>query len=52
MAKSKVKIREGLKVSPKKAAKMRKKPGGSNVGEYKSLSKSKFAGPAGAAPGE
>jgi hypothetical protein len=50
MAKSKVKIRKGLKVSPKKAAKMRKKPGGSNVGEYKNLPASDFAGPAGGAP--
>lgn len=50
MAKSKVKIREGLKVTPKKTAKMRKKPGGSNVGEYKNLSQSQFAGPKGGAP--
>lgn len=50
MTKSKVKIRKGLKVTPKKAAKMRKKPGGSNVGEYKNLPASEFAGPKGGAP--
>ena len=30
--------------------KARKKPGGSNVGEYKRVKKSSFAGPAGGAP--
>lgn len=44
------KIGKGLKVSAKKKAKMRKKPGGSNVGEYKNVKKGSFCGPAGGAP--
>jgi hypothetical protein len=32
------------------ASSARKKPGGSNVGKYKGLPKSDFAGPAGGAP--
>jgi len=45
-----VKIGKGMKVSRKKERKMEKKPGGSNVGEYKNVKKSDFAGPAGGAP--
>lgn len=46
----KVAIARGVKVSKAKEKKMEKKPGGSNVGEYKNVSKSKFAGPSGGAP--
>ena len=45
-----VKIGKGMKVSRAKEKKMEKKPGGSNVGEYKNVSKGEFAGPAGGAP--
>lgn len=48
--KEKVKIRKGLKVPRGKEKKMSEKPGGSNVGEYKNLPKSDFAGPKGGAP--
>lgn len=44
------KITKKIDVSKKKKAAMRKKPGGSNVGEYKRLSKKEFAGPSGGAP--
>lgn len=37
------------KLSPK-VRKARKKPGGSNVGEYKNVKKKNFCGPAGGAP--
>lgn len=33
-----------------KVSELRKKPGGSNVGKYKGVQKSEFAGPAGGAP--
>ena len=46
----KVTIAKGVEVPKGKAAKMRKKPGGSNVGEYKSVTKKEFAGPKGGAP--
>ena len=46
----KVKITKNKSVPPKKAASMRKKPGGSNVGEYKGLPKKAFAGPKGGSP--
>lgn len=46
----KVTVAKGLKESPKKVAKARKKPGGSNVGEYKKVSKGDFCGPSGGAP--
>ena len=46
----KVTIGKGMKVSRGKEAKMQKKPGGSNVGEYKNVSKKDFAGKAGGAP--
>jgi len=45
-----VKIGKGMKVSRQKEREMEKRPGGSNVGEYKSVSKKEFAGPAGGAP--
>lgn len=37
------------KISPK-VRKARKKPGGSNVGEYKNVKKKNFCGPSGGAP--
>ncbi len=46
----KVEIGKGMKVPKKKATKMREKPGGSNVGKYKNVSKKEFAGTAGGAP--
>lgn len=45
-----VKIAKNLKESKKKVTQARKKPGGSNVGEYKGVKKSEFAGPSGGAP--
>lgn len=39
-----------MKISRGKEAKLNKKPGGSNVGEYKTVSKKDFAGPSGGAP--
>ena len=45
-----VKIGKGMEVPAAKARKMRKKPGGSNVGKYKSVPKKDFAGPSGGAP--
>lgn len=46
----KVSIGKGMKVSKAKEKKMEKKPGGSNVGEYKSVGKKDFAGPKGGSP--
>ena len=46
----KVTIGKGMKVSRGQEAKMERKPGGSNVGEYKKVSKGEFAGPKGGAP--
>jgi hypothetical protein len=43
----KVKVAEGVKLSPKKIAKKRKKPGSSNVGKYKDVSPKSFCGKAG-----
>lgn len=45
-----VKIAKNVKVSKKREKAMEEKPGGSNVGEYKSVRKKNFAGPAGGAP--
>lgn len=45
-----VKIGKGMKVSKAKEKSMEKKPGGSNVGDYKNVNKSDFAGPKGGAP--
>lgn len=50
MVKKKVTIAKGVKIPKKKAEKMRKKPGGSNVGEYKGVSKKSFCGPSGGSP--
>lgn len=44
------KIGKGMKVSRGEESKMHKRPGGSNVGKYKNVSKSEFAGPKGGAP--
>lgn len=46
----KVTIGKGMKVPRGKESKMQKKAGGSNVGEYKNVSKGSFAGPRGGAP--
>lgn len=48
--KNAVKIAKGVKVARGKESKLRKKPGGSNVGEYKNVKKGDFCGPAGGAP--
>lgn len=45
-----VKIGKDMKVSRAKEKAMEKKRGGSNVGEYKNVKKSEFAGPSGGAP--
>lgn len=45
-----VTIAKGVKVKPGIESKMRKRPGGSNVGKYKNVKKTKFAGPSGGAP--
>lgn len=45
-----VTIGKDMKVKPGQEAKMKKKPGGSNVGKYKSVKKKEFAGPAGGSP--
>jgi len=44
------KIGKDMRVKRGKESKMRKKPGGSNVGKYKNVSKGSFCGPAGGAP--
>ena len=46
----KVSIGEGMKETKKAVSKAHKKPGGSNVGKYKNVPKSDFAGPSGGAP--
>lgn len=46
----KVPVAKGVKETRKKVSAARKKPGGSNVGEYKKVSKKEFCGPAGGAP--
>jgi len=46
----KVSVAKGVKESAKKVLADRKKPGGSNVGEYKKVSKGGFCGPSGGAP--
>lgn len=46
----KVKIAKNVTVSPAKAARMRKKAGGSNVGRYKGVKASEMAGTAGGSP--
>jgi hypothetical protein len=49
-SKKMVKIGKGMKIKRGEEKKLEEKPGGSNVGEYKSVKKSEFAGPAGGAP--
>lgn len=49
MAKKEVTIRKDLKVPRGKESKMRKRPGSSSAGNYKTLSKKDFAGPKGGA---
>ena len=49
MAKKEV-IAKGVEESKAKVAKAHKMAGGSNVGEYKKVAKSEFAGPSGGAP--
>ncbi len=50
MVKNKISIAKGVKISKGKAMKMKKKAGGSNVGEYKDVAKKSFCGPAGGSP--
>lgn len=50
MAKKTVTIGKGMKIPRGKESELQKKPGGSSVGEYKSVSKKDFAGPSGGAP--
>lgn len=45
-----VKIGKGMKVHWGEEKRLEKRPGGSNVGEYKTVSKADFAGPSGGAP--
>jgi len=46
----KVQIAQGVKIARGKEERMKERAGGSNVGEYKHVSKSDFAGPSGGAP--
>jgi len=48
--KKSVKIGKGLNVTRAAKRRLRKRAGGSNVGEYKGVSKKEFAGPSGGAP--
>lgn len=50
MMTKKMTIGKGMKVARGKMAKLQKKPGGSNVGEYKKVAKGSFCGPAGGSP--
>lgn len=45
-----VRIGKNIKVKPGVESKLKKEPGGSNVGKYKSVKKSSFAGTKGGAP--
>jgi len=45
-----VTIGRGMKESPAKVRRARSKPGGSNVGKYKTVGKKSFAGTSGDAP--
>lgn len=49
MTQKKVTIAKGVKVPRGTEAKLRKKPGSSNTGKYKTVAKSDFAGKAGGA---
>ncbi len=46
----KITIAKGVKLPIGKLVKIQKKPGGSNVGEYKGVAKKSFCGPAGGSP--
>lgn len=46
----KVTIAKGMKVPRGTQSKLKNKPGGSNVGEYKNIAKKSFCGPSGGAP--
>ena len=43
----KIQVAKGVKISKKKAAQMKKKAGSSNLGKYKTVKKSEFAGASG-----
>ena len=45
-----VKIGKGMTIKRGEEKKLEKKPGGSNVGEYKTVGKKSFCGPAGGSP--
>lgn len=45
-----VTIARGVKVAKGKKRQLQEKPGGSNVGKYKSVKKGAFCGPSGGAP--
>jgi len=45
-----VTIAKGISVARGKESKLRKKPGGSNVGKYKQVAKADFCGPSGGSP--
>ncbi len=49
-SKKRVRVSKSKTLPKKKVAKLRKKAGGSNIGDYKDVKKSDFAGPAGGAP--
>ena len=46
----KVVIGKGMSIPKSQEKKLEKRPGGSNIGEYKKVSKKQFAGPSGGAP--
>jgi hypothetical protein len=48
--KKEIRIGKGMTVRRGEETKKKQKPGGSNVGKYKSVSKTNFAGPSGGAP--
>ena len=50
MAQKKTTIAQGVSVPSKRVAQLRKKPGMSNIGKYKTVAKSDFAGPKGTFP--
>lgn len=47
---NKVSIAKGVKISKEREKILKKKAGGSNVGEYKNVKKGSFCGPSGGAP--
>jgi hypothetical protein len=46
----KIVIEKGVEIPKQKAKELQKLPGGSNVGEYKRVSKKSFCGPSGGSP--